>query len=738
MTMTETDVHQVAGMLSGAHGTFGADQLVAYGETMILKPGALTDKGVPLTGRQVAALLGADYNVFPLAVEYGPSASNALSEFGNDATDNELAELEAMLDQEPDGAFGVDQFGRRTRLKRPSGGGRRVQRIRKKYMTVVARFRKCQTLLLAGRGYVRPSNFLLPFVGLIKLLGKKGTKIEARARRCDRMYRHLTAVWQKMQRKGLNTQGLPSPEQVKRGMMPHQSAPKQSYRPQVRPPQTKTVYVDRPVYHQQPQPSRAPLPHQYPQYTPTSQAVSPYYLADQAALEREMQQVTPSWGADQNEFACDLRAESFGYAYSGVEHDYYGIGGSDVEVTFADDDDLGDDGLSDLDVVELEDDDDLFLGEPGSAGLAIPAKEWMTQLLRQGPPSKITVYKDGRIVADGKTVPSGTSLHERLTEEAESAPSSDVPDDDDDLLEDVMTQAVATEAVEILGDDDDLLGDEDDLGGDDDDLMGLEGDDDLLEGSDTDLLGGDDDDDFGDEDLFDEDDSDLLNEGRDPELRKASLESELLYAEATPLRSGFSGFLNDDAAFDDFLAQNDVDEEEGSFNGPSVKKIPGPAAKKLNKKRTALAAKYHETSCPRKRASIEKGVSQIDARLKSATPKSGIDYTRVRPKTPGTEGAPVVVIAVRKRPSDTEVQARKTAVQQYGASVGYHISDPVLLDVLGANMFRASTGHTAAQGMLALDQYTDSGDWVQGSADVFPVGADAPFPAPRAAGDEVY
>lgn len=734
--MNQSDIHQIAGLLSGVQGTFGANNLVCYGQTAIIKPGAVTDKGIPMTGKQIAAILGSDYSVFPLAVEYAPNAEDALGIFGNDETADELAELDIELDALTDVAVmgSEDEFGLARRRRGPAP--KQTKAIRRRYLSIVARFRKCQTLLVAGRGYVRPSNFLLPFVGIIKLLGKKGTKITARARRCDQMYRHLLKVWQKMQRKGVDVSGLPSPEEVKRGMMPQQApvAPRTRRVPERR--GERVVYVDRPVYMQpqQPPPQRAPLPYQYPQYTPTSKAVSPYYLADQAALEREMQSTTPSWGSDQMELQADLRAETYGFAFSGLEHDYFGISGSDVEVIFSDEDDeLGaEDELSPGDLADMDDDDDLFISGVEDAGIPKPVKTWTANLSRTGPPVEISLLSNGRILAGGRMVPKDTPLFAQLFEAASSngsqaAPpdAADIPDDDDDLLDAMGIDDDDDDDDDLLlGLDagDDLLGDDEDEE-DDSDLLGAA--DDSLGEDDSDLLGASDDD-LGD------DDSDLLHdiEGNDPELRKAYAESALLKREATPLPDGLGG------DFESFLAESDeeIDDLGGSANAPAVNP---KVAKQINKKRTALAAKFHKTSCPKKRSVIESQVAKIDSKLKSGTKNGGIDYGRVRPKAPGSPGTPVVMIAIRKRPVVAEVQARNAAVAAYGADVGNHQGSPILLDVLGTDVYRVSTGHTAPQALAELNNQTDASDWIQGGQP-FPMGADAPFPPPRQAGPEVY
>jgi len=384
-------------------------------------------------------------------------------------------------------------------------------------------------------------------------------------------------------------------------------------------------------------------------------------------------------------------------------------------------------GADDLDVTELDDDEDVLMGV---SELGAPVKEWTMQLAAQGPATRVALYPDGRLVAGGMTIRSDNPLFARLMAAGNAlaaGPATSAPT--------AAVVAQEDEAVDLPMDDSDLL-DEDVLGADD----GYDDDDDLLLGVDEgdDLLGadlGDDDGDLlGDDDLG-EDDNDLLGAEQEEQDDLGEDDNDLL-----------GDVCGDDAcasavlggSFEDFISQADAEIEDlsaGSFNQQPAALDPG-AAKALNHRRTQLARGYHVTAEPAKKQKVAAAVARTDAKLKSGSANKGVDYTRLRPKTPGTPGEPVMVIAIRKRAG--EVEARKEAVGQYGAAVGYYPDNPVLLDVLGADLYRTEMSMGPAEGVAALDQYTETVDWLQGSTAAFPDGEGAPFPPPRRVGAEVY
>ena len=376
--MKPADVRAIAGKLS-VDGVFPETNLVSYGETVIVKPGATTSSGRILNGEEVTALLGSDYVVHPQGIEYGPSLDHLLEEMGGEEIGVELDELEDELGYDEDG-FGVS--------------ARRQARIRKRYGKVLSRFKHCRELLAAGKGS--------------GIRWRKEKRLQSRVKKCDRKFKRLVKIWDKMGRKGVDRSGLSSPEKYVRYRIksPSQSkyvvpaayrkstssrrrttSPKVVYR-------TRTVYKDRPVYMQQQQPyqqqyqdpyyqdpyyqqsqlpSRIALPAypQQPQYTATASADAKRlqqqaYHMDQRALEQQMANVWSgmpgAYGDSQEDLVADLRAETVGYLNGDIEHDYYGNADEELELVFGDDVDAWGIDLSQEDVLAMDDDSDVLGG----------------------------------------------------------------------------------------------------------------------------------------------------------------------------------------------------------------------------------------------------------------------------------------------------------------------------------------------------------------------------------------
>jgi hypothetical protein len=332
--ITQSDLTRMAAALSGVDGNFPSCNLVSYGQTVIVKPGATTDQGVPVTGEKAqAALAKAGYQAFPLAVEYGPTTEEVVAVYGATA-EQELDELELDLESEGDEDEMGDAEARQERRegRRERRSARKEARLKARYMKVYARLTKCEGLLEAGRGYTPPGLLALPggpFIYLASLFRGKDRKLEARARKCDRVLRRLLKVRQRMERKGLDVSDLPDPRdigrRVKQGLLASSPREQMVYRAPAPMPMQRP-WVPGP-------PRRAPGG-----YVPTSQAVSPYYLADQAALEREMAEIMPDFGGAED-LASDLRATADGYPFTNVEHDYFGVHDGEFELMFADDED---------------------------------------------------------------------------------------------------------------------------------------------------------------------------------------------------------------------------------------------------------------------------------------------------------------------------------------------------------------------------------------------------------------
>jgi len=132
--------------------------------------------------------------------------------YGADIVDVDVDDLHAVLDSLPDAE---EQVG---------AGARRIAQLEQKYMKIFGKFTKCETLLDAGKGYIRPTSFLSPIAALITLTVRAATPAKregmvARARYCDHIHNHLTQLRQKMERKGIDVSFLPDPQQYKERML---------------------------------------------------------------------------------------------------------------------------------------------------------------------------------------------------------------------------------------------------------------------------------------------------------------------------------------------------------------------------------------------------------------------------------------------------------------------------------------------------------------------------------------
>lgn len=322
MSFTDTDLERIAASLSGSGGVFPVSNLVNYGSTIVVRPGARTMDGVVFSGAQIASMLPDAYIAFPLAVEYAAESAPDL--------DADLMGLEADV-------MGATAAKERT--------------LRARYARVTERFRYRVARFRANRNMNR-------------------------LKRAQRALRRLERIWAKMGQKGVSRQGLIAPATLAaelRGLkvapairvIPARPAPSvptrfPATRPtapavQVTPSYAPAAVVTAPAAAATTTATTtttaapavaAPIPAPAPTastYTPVSKKVSALYLKDQAELEKELAQSTPSFcgvtdhGTAQECLAADLRAETIGYLFGPVEHDYYGIdAGDDIEFTSAD------------------------------------------------------------------------------------------------------------------------------------------------------------------------------------------------------------------------------------------------------------------------------------------------------------------------------------------------------------------------------------------------------------------
>ena len=170
MLFNADDLHDLAQRLSGEHGSLSSSNLVNYGQTVILRPGSRTSMGVLLSGAAVGELLGEDYEVFPATLTYKSDVSSD----GIDRLPMELVELDNELDRLDDAD---EQFGAQG------------ERVRKRYMRVVGRFRR---YVVKARQSKKPGAH----------------------RRAAALFRRIRRIYRKMQDRGIETKGLPRPGQI--------------------------------------------------------------------------------------------------------------------------------------------------------------------------------------------------------------------------------------------------------------------------------------------------------------------------------------------------------------------------------------------------------------------------------------------------------------------------------------------------------------------------------------------
>ena len=325
MAMNDTDLERIAAALSGVHGAFPINNLVNYGDTVVVRPGARTDGNVVFSGIEIASRLPSEYIAYPLAVEYAAEADDS----------DDLGEEVA--------SFGAEVVG---------ASIKKTVRLRARYARITEKFR------------MRVRN--------VRGLGRaKDFKIATRA------LKRLNKIWARMGKVGINRGGLVPPpvlaaelrgarampvarirpargvrfvQTVYPGTSPVAPAPVQTtVAPAVIAPTAAPPSVPAPVAPvadpAAAAPAAAPAAPASPAstYTPVSKEISKLYLADQAALERELAASTPSYyGATdyltgQEELAADLRAETIGYLFGAMEHDYFGVGSvGPVEFTSSD------------------------------------------------------------------------------------------------------------------------------------------------------------------------------------------------------------------------------------------------------------------------------------------------------------------------------------------------------------------------------------------------------------------
>lgn len=403
------DLKAIASKISDRFGAFSPSNLVNYGKTVIVKPGATTASGRPIRGAEVMEALDGEYSVQPLAVTYGGTPSIPSGEDADAferAMNMELDAAEAEVDFS-EGSSG-ESFGMWDSFSPddPMLISLRDRRLRHRYSRISSRFGRFAMFALSSRSLRHREA-------------------------AGRVFGRIKRLWERMMRRGVPVVGLMSPASLRARV--YALSKGVSSTPVPAPFQSQSSSVGFPM--------RAPMVVQSPGM--------PLPLAfDQAALERSVgvnassQLLAQTFGGVPR-VSADARVETVGYLFSGMEHDYYGLVSTPFQIVLADEDEA-----------VLSEDEDVAAAE-GELGLSAPAEvEAPRPQVRSDLPdddADLEAAEEGDIPDDISPAggPSGGSV--------------DLPDDDSDLEDmDVDDQGLAV-SDEDLEDDADLLDDDDDM-----------------------------------------------------------------------------------------------------------------------------------------------------------------------------------------------------------------------------------------------------------------------------------
>jgi hypothetical protein len=294
-----SDVNQIGAMISSyMGGDFDASQLVNYGKTVILKPGARMSDGRLIKGMDVSKALSGSFNVHPMAVSYGVENDQDNESAFEKEMESLLSDAEADADVASDSEPSTPSFGALS----PPRMTRRAVRLRRRYERISRRF------------------------------GKFTSKAVARGRRrakrvAARVFKRIQKLWSKMKRKGIPTQGLLSPDALK--------AKIQSAAEAIQSGASAESAFD--------------------------QAALERSVGTNLTTRLLQQQIANSAFGSEGSLLADVRAETLGFLYGGAEHDYFGIVGERFNVIIGQDDEDSalDDAEIDAEIDELLSDDDL-------------------------------------------------------------------------------------------------------------------------------------------------------------------------------------------------------------------------------------------------------------------------------------------------------------------------------------------------------------------------------------------
>lgn len=620
--MHQQDVEEIARQISARYGSFNASNLVNYGQTVVVKPGATTDAGRPIRGLEVAEALSGAFAVQPLAVSYGsvapfsseedPTLFERAMNMELDAADAELSESMSSGDQ-----FGFDSFSPDDPLVVPLV----TVRLRTRYQRISSRFGRFAVFAL-----------------------RTGSVIHRQA--AARVFNRIKSLWGRMLSRSVPVMGLMSPDTLRRRV--YEVA-------QVSPSATVS-----------PAPSTAPV---FPLNAPmVSQAPGmPKPLAfDQAALERSVglsatnQLLTQAFGGVPS-LSADTRAETVGYLFSRMEHDYFGLVSTPFQIVLADEDEA---------VLDEEEDLEALESQPET-------------------PEAPEVDPEQKKISEG--LPDDDADIEAATEEdLVEDPFKSIPEDDSDLEDlDVDEQGLAV-ADEDLEDDADLLDDDDDM----------------MEGE------------FGDDALPDDDD-DLLEDDL-PAKPAASAPASAAGPQKSPeAEDGVSKAV--DAAVSAVadasslastvksMAQLPTPAGEPIATSPEhAKRLAQARAKvnaflsKLQSDAGSAEARGDQSAAAvlkTKIVSLRDRLMELDKAIRGSSASGSINYGSLVPASASTKDK-IVVIAVRKSP--TSPPAEQVVVKRYTESRGVS-SDGHIADVFGADVLTGG-GRLQVSGSLVANQ----------------------------------
>jgi len=624
--INQQDVEKVAEQISRVHGSFSSSNLVNYGQTIVVKPGAATKAGKPIRGLEVAEALSGDYAVQPLAVTYGsagplpaeedPDAFERAMNMELDSADTEVDEPASPAEGGEE-AFGFDEFSPDDALLVPPRG----LRLRLRYQRISSRF---------GR-------FAVYAVRTGSLRHRQAA---------SRVFRRIRRLWDRMLRRGVPVVGLMSPSTLRRRVYELTQGASAVQAPS---------QVAASIF-----PLRAPMVSQAPGM--------PKPLAfDQAALERSVgisatnQLLTQSFGGAPS-VSADARAETVGYLFSRMEHDYFGLISTPFQIV-----------LTDEDEAVLDDDDDLQSVEQEAES---PSAERVVE------PAAKPKISDG--------LPDDDADLEAAEEgDIEEDAGSSIPDDDSDLEDlDVDEQGLAL-SDEDLEDDADLLDD-------DDDMLGLDEDDGLP----------------------DDDEVLLEDEPSSPPAKPAASAPAGPKQPAAP-KDNVSKAV--DAAVDAAAEASSLVSTVKAMSAVPLDQVAEPVATSPeHAKRLAMArakvnmflSKLQSDAASAQARGDKSGADvikerivslrgrlvELDKALRGASASGSINYGDLVP-APASAKDKIVVIAIRKSPAAPS--AEKAEVQRYAQDRGV-ASDGHLADVFGADMVRG--GRLQVSGSLAVSQ----------------------------------